>query len=446
MVKVINKALIIVVVLASCLAQPFYLVNAQTGEQKAAAREALEQELREIEQQIKEYEQQLTVIKGEKNTLQNKIRQLRAKQAALNLQIQATNLKISDLEKKITVTLDDIAQHESLITELRQQLSEYIRLMYQRDNFPFYYTFILGGKLSDMMVDLEAYVQVSEGLQVLMKELKVTKQQLESQAAVLAEQQDDNKNLLSLTLLQQQTLVSSVNEQNTLLNKTKGRESEYQKEITVSKQRVAEIRGRIYQLLGVSQNITFGAAVDIATWVSQQTGVRAAFLLAVLTQESNLGKNVGTCNRPGDPPAKGWRVIMKPTRDHEPWLAITKELGMNPDETPVSCPMRNKDGSQLGWGGAMGPAQFIPSTWQGYKARVSAFTGHSPANPWDIRDAFVAAGIMLKANGADGTRDGEWKAAMRYFSGGTNPAYSFYGNSVLELADGYADDIAALGK
>ena len=200
MVKVINKALIIVVVLASCLAQPFYLVNAQTGEQKAAAREALEQELREIEQQIKEYEQQLTVIKGEKNTLQNKIRQLRAKQAALNLQIQATNLKISDLEKKITVTLDDIAQHESLITELRQQLSEYIRLMYQRDNFPFYYTFILGGKLSDMMVDLEAYVQVSEGLQVLMKELKVTKQQLESQAAVLAEQQDDNKNLLSLTL------------------------------------------------------------------------------------------------------------------------------------------------------------------------------------------------------------------------------------------------------
>jgi membrane-bound lytic murein transglycosylase B len=127
-------------------------------------------------------------------------------------------------------------------------------------------------------------------------------------------------------------------------------------------------------------------------------------------------------------------------------LAITKELGMNPDETPVSCPMRNKDGSQLGWGGAMGPAQFIPSTWQGYKARVSAFTGHTPANPWDIRDAFVAAAILLKANGADGTREGEWQAAMRYFSGGTNPAYSFYGDNVLELADGYADDIATLGK
>lgn len=437
-----NSVIVFMLIGLSLLPRPF--VYAQTGEEKAAARAELEAELKAIEQQIQAYEQELKVIKGEKNTLQNKIRQLRNKQAALNLQIQATNLKISDLEKKINLTLDDIKQQELLISSMRRQLSEYIRLMYQRDSFPVYYTFLLGGKLSDMMVDLEAYVQVSEGLQVLMDELRTTKSQLEAQAVVLSDQQEDNKNLLSLSVLQQQSLVSSVNEQNSILKQTQGRESEYQKQITVSKQRVAEIRGRIYQLLGVSQNITFGAAVEIATWVSGQTGVRAAFLLAVLTQESNLGKNVGTCNRPGDPPEKGWRVIMKPTRDQEPFLAITKELGMNPDETPVSCPMRNKDGSQLGWGGAMGPAQFIPSTWLGYKARIEAFTGKSPANPWDIRDAFVAAAILLKANGADGTRDGEWKAAMRYFSGGTNPAYSFYGNSVLELADGYADDIAAL--
>lgn len=438
--------LTIVVLFLSGTFVPARLAQAQTGADKAAAREALEQELRDIEQQIKAYEQQLTVIKGEKKTLQNKISQLRNKQAALNLQIQATNLKISDLEKKITVTLDDIEQNQLMLEAFKGQLAEYLRLMDQRDNFPFYYTFLLGGKLSDVMVDVEAYMQISEGLNVLMNELKATKIQLETQVAVLASQQDDNKNLLSLTLLQQQTLINSVSEQNSILQKTKGKETEYQKEIANNKQRAVEIRSRIYQLLGVSQNITFGAAVEIASWVAKQTGVRAAFLLAVLTQESNLGKNVGTCNRPGDPPAKGWRVIMKPTRDQEPFLAITKELGMNPDETPVSCPMRNKDGSQLGWGGAMGPAQFIPSTWQGYKARVSAFTGNSPANPWDIRDAFVAAAILLKANGADGSRDGEWKAAMRYFSGGTNPAYSFYGDSVIELADGYADDIATLGK
>ena len=31
--------------------------------------------------------------------------------------------------------------------------------------------------------------------------------------------------------------------------------------------------------------------------------MRPAFLLAILTQESDLGKNVGTCNRAGDPPS-----------------------------------------------------------------------------------------------------------------------------------------------
>ena len=167
-------------------------------------------------------------------------------------------------------------------------------------------------------------------------------------------------------------------------------------------------------------------------------------MLAILTQESNLGKNVGTCNRAGDPPEKSWKTVMKPDRDQEPFQTITSELGLDIDTTPVSCPLKNKDGSQLGWGGAMGPAQFIPSTWMGYRSKVTALTGKSTANPWDIKDAFVASAIKLKADGADGTEDGEWKAAMRYFSGSTNVKYRFYGDNVLKLTKKYEQDIADL--
>jgi hypothetical protein len=79
-----------------------------------------------------------------------------------------------------------------------------------------------------------------------------------------------------------------------------------------------------------------------------------------------------------------------------------------------------------------------------YKSKVSAITGKSPANPWDIRDAFLAAALLLKNAGAAGTTQSEWNAAMRYFSGSTNPAYSFYGDNVATLAGKYQADIDSL--
>jgi hypothetical protein len=133
---------------------------------------------------------------------------------------------------------------------------------------------------------------------------------------------------------------------------------------------------------------------------------------------------------------------MKPDRDQQPFLAITKGLGMDTDITPVSCPMHDSNGDQIGWGGAMGPAQFIPSTWMGWKDKVSAITGKT-ANPWDIRDAFIAAALKLKAGGA-GTKSGEWAAAMLYFSGSTNVRFRFYGDSVVAMANQYQIDIDSL--
>ena len=100
--------------------------------------------------------------------------------------------------------------------------------------------------------------------------------------------------------------------------------------------------------------MTFGQALTIAQYASQSDfGVRPAFLLAILTQESGLGKNVGTCNCPGESPSKSYKVIMKPDRDIQPFLQITAALGRDPDVTPVSCPLHDASGNQEGWGGAM---------------------------------------------------------------------------------------------
>lgn len=417
----------------------------QPNSQAERAQLQLQQQLTQIEQEIAAAEADLSATKTQKNILANKVAQLKKQQASLQLQIKATNLKIQQLDDQLAETENGITDRVNRIKIQREQVASFMRALQQYNDLPIWYRVVAGNSIMDLFREVYDYSRLVSELGRSLSELNESKTQLQKDQEKLAEAQDSAQSLLNIKNLQAQKLTGTVVEQNQLLTTTRGQEKLYQNLIGGKKAAAKEIRGRIYQLLDVSTQITFGQAADLAKWVSAQTGVRPALVLAVLTQESNLGRNVGTCNRLGDPATKSYLAVMKPDRDLEPFLAITKELGMDPTVTPVSCPMRNKSGARVGWGGAMGPAQFIPSTWQAHKAEVSAITGKSPANPWDIRDAFLASALLLKANGAaGGTRQAEWTAAMRYFSGGVNPKFSFYGDNVLDLADKYQSDLDQL--
>ena len=121
---------------------------------------------------------------------------------------------------------------------------------------------------------------------------------------------------------------------------------------------------------------------------------------------------------------------MHPTRDVPPFLAITAELGRDPYATPVSCWITDyRKGVPYGWGGAMGPAQFIPSTWNLFAGKLKTLLGQT-ANPWAIKDSFTASGLYLAELGATAkTSTAESKAASRYYGGS-----SAYASSVLNRA------------
>ena len=409
-----------------------------------AQQQQLQQQLQEVETQIAELQQQLTTTQGEKKTLANKIKQLSTQQRNLRLQIQATTLRLQAVQKKLATTERSITANESREEKLRYELLLLLKVLRQQDEENFLFYLVQPNGLNTLFEEVSNYQQLVFNINSVVNDTKIVHQQLEVQQADYTEQQSDTQQLLSLHVIEQTALTGKLQEQSQVLEETQGREANYQILLQNNKKRAAQIKSRLYELLGVSQQINFGQAVTIAQWVSAQTGVSPAFLLAILTQESNLGKNVGTCNRPGDPPEKSWKVIMKPERDQGPFQTITTALGRDPDITPVSCPMHDAKGKQIGWGGAMGPAQFIPSTWIGYQNKVSALTGKNPADPWDIRDAFAGAALLLKANGADASTDGQWKAAMRYFSGSTNTRYRFYGDNVMTLAAKYEEDIKNL--
>lgn len=416
-----------------------------SGNQQTPSKDELQQQLDAIEQEIAQYEQELSGVQSQKNTLNNKLRQLQLQKNKVQAQIHETSLTIQNLDDKITDTQSQIEEATNHISELREKIAKLLPDIYAQDQESTVEILLSNDGLIGFYNELDAYEQLNKNLNALLDELNSENEMLKQQQEELSDQQEQQQNFLTIQSLQNQQLVANIGGQSQLLEQTKGIEANYQANLSDKRAQAASIQNRLYELFGVGagQQVTFGQAVEIAKNVSNLTGVRAAFLLSVLTQESNLGKNVGTCNRAGDPPNKSYKVVMKPTRDIQPFLQITADLGLDPETTPVSCPMF-RNGKQIGWGGAMGPAQFIPSTWMGYKDKVAAITGKT-ANPWDIRDAFIAAAIKLKADGA-GTVSGEWAAAMRYFSGGTNPAYRFYGDSVVARANQYQADIDELSQ
>ena len=134
--------------------------------------------------------------------------------------------------------------------------------------------------------------------------------------------------------------------------------SDSEDQIVIYENRANTIRNRVFGLRNGSA-MSFEQAMRYAKQASDATGVRAAFILGLLKNESNLGHNIGT---------GVYRLAMHPTRDLPVFPHIVTLFGYDVDTAPVSAD------PGFGWGGAMGPAQFIPSTWVCYAGMVNSET------------------------------------------------------------------------
>jgi peptidoglycan hydrolase CwlO-like protein len=416
-------------------------------------RELLERCASYLQEKSDSIEQDIDKTEQEKKTLQNQIYILNNKIKQLNYQIYQNNLMIKDLGLQIGDTEDSIEKTSLRIDESKAQLSKILRELYEQDQRSTVEILLGEEELSDFFDNLVALESLNSKNRELLESIKGLKNYLQEQRQSLDSEKQELESMVKIQELQKQESAQTKQEKNYFLALT---EEEYQKYVR-EKQEVeataSEIRSRIFDLIGVPEAPTFGEAYEMAKQVESLTGVRSEFLLAVLTQESNIGKNVGQCYLKDPDTGDGVVAyngkvvsrVMKPSRDVGYFIQITEELGRDPYNTPVSCPM------SYGWGGAMGPAQFIPATWIAYRDRLKEILGR-PADPWNIKDAFLAAAVYLSDNGATKqTYNDEFNAALSYFAGPGwyNSSYRNiykrdYGYPIMNLTERYEAEIKVL--
>jgi len=431
-----------------------------SAESDAERRARIEAELQNVERQILTQQRIVEDKQVERRSLERDMAIIESEITQAQLGIQARSASIEQLSDQIgdkEVVLEVLAekldkQQDSLADLVRKSalLEDYslVEVMLSKQNF------------SDFFTDVATFETLKDSLNESLVVLHGIRRDTVDQREQLSGKQETEAEMRRIQELEKQQIEVKEREKDQILTVTKGEEAEYQALLNSQKKTAAQLRSQLFDLLGGGGGIPFPQAVELAQYAQSVTGIEASLILAILEQESNLGTNLGGClfsDSTSD------RPVMHPTRDEPVFLAIAGILGFNPATRTVSCPIV-QNGSRVGWGGAMGPSQFIPSTWAAYGGIVSdgaggfvydrsrdairAINGGDIANPFNNRDAFIATALLLRDNGSRGTFDSDRTAALRYYAGwggANNPANAFYGNQVMNRKSRLANEIIILG-
>lgn len=394
----------------------------------------LQAELDRIEREKKEVESQLGKTKQESASIGRDINVLTGEIRKKELTIEEKEIAIRGLSEDIEKKEETIEGLENRIERNRQSISRLISKTNQIGDYSLVEIILANVNLSDFFYDSDSYQVINSSLAELSDELRQLQFEITGEKESLKIKQVAEIDTKAEVEAEQRAVARKKQEKDQLLSAKKQEERTYEEIIRDKERQAQEIRSALFALRD-TEGISFGDAVDYAKEAGARTGVRPAFILAILKQETNIGQNVGTCNRPGDPDSKKWFNIMPGPNDgswrddQTAYQQIVAELGRPVDGTPLSCPLNAST-----WGGAMGPSQFIPATWQQYASRIEATLGVDIADPWNPYHAFTATALYVKDLGAAGGGfTAEKTAALKYYAGSnwSKPQNQFYGNSVM---------------
>ncbi|MBP9771642.1 MAG: lytic murein transglycosylase [Candidatus Pacebacteria bacterium] len=427
-------------VLVSAMPSDAFAARSREEQDARDERDAIEEHERELQAQLEAKMKEIAEISiyadqksQERVSLERDVALLEAEIKKAQLEIQASNIKINQLSGEITERGNTIVALSEKYERQQEQLANLIRTTNEIDDYSLVEVALSKENISEFFEDLDSFDAISVSLQESFRDIEVTKADTEVEKKSLEGAKKKEVDLKYVQEVERSKIEQQEAEKENILTVTKGQEAVYQQILQQKRAEAARISAQLFALRD-TEGIKFGDALEYAREASKLTGVRTAFLLGILKQETDIGNNLGSCVisdlKSGETRSVTSGTVysngIHPTRDLPIFQTLMDTLGREPLSTRVSCPWGG------GYGGAMGPAQFIPSTWSGYIDRLEGTLGEYP-DPWNPRHAFIASAVFLADLGAGaGGYSAEHEAAARYYAGGNwQTAGQGYANSVL---------------
>lgn len=423
---------------------PLFL-HAETDEER---KKRIEGMLMQVERQIFQSQQLVDGKRQERQSLERDLDIIDAEISKAQLGLQARGLAIEQLSDQIGDKEEVLIILNSRLDKQRKSLAEIMRQTQAVDDYSLIEVMLGNERFSDFFDELDSFHAVKGSLNDSLSILEGIKRDTYVQKNSLEEKQQTEAEMKRLQELEKLEIEAKEDEKEEILDVTRGQESKYQELLESQQKTAAQLKAQLFALLGGGGAIPFPEAIAYAEASSAKTGVSAALILAILEQESSFGSNIGSCTYN----QMSWgKAVMHPDRDAPVFIAMAAELGFDPNVQQISCPWIRGGTERIGWGGAMGASQFIPSTWATYggfvnngggwvydrnRDSIRTLLGKSvPSSPFVNQDAFMATALLMRDNGAAGTYNTEWTAAIRYFSGWggvNNPINHPYGDNVMK--------------
>ena len=415
--------------------------SACTSQIAGKSRSQLEAELEACNKEIVQWTETLNNTKQMSASFARDVAALTAKINAAQANIKSRNIAISNLVKDIATKQSEIVVLDGRIASGKQAIAAILRKTNDINSYSLAEAVLSDKNLSDFFVDIDTYASTENALADLFAELRDVKAQTEEEKVELDKKRQAEATAKAQLEAAKKVVEVANAEKKTLLAVSQSNEKIYAQVLSDRQAKAAQIRAVLFPLVDAGA-IPFGTALAYAEAASAKTGVRPALILGILQQESNLGANVGRCvitdlstgQTKNATSGYVWQNGIHPTRDLPLLQQILKDLGRDAYSTKVSCPVAGISG----YGGAIGPTQFIPSTWNLLVPKISNATSKTTPDPWNPADAIMAAAILLQGNGAArGTYESERQATCKYYSGrscSTARHIASYGNQVMSRA------------